>query len=114
MKGILKYSLLFALLVTPLFAKTYSVTIPQTVTAGSKQVPAGDYKLSWEGAGPAVKVMLARHGSAPIVLGAKLVTQKSPFGDPSVITAEEKGALVLQEIQLKTTTLLFEGEEPAK
>lgn len=116
MKGLLKYSFLialFALLVTPLFARTYSVTIPQVLTVGSIQVPAGNYKLSWEGAGPAVKVTLVHSGASPIVLNAKLVTEKSPFLDPSVVTTQKNGALVLEEIQLKSNTLIFEDSETA-
>ena len=113
MKGLLKYSLytfLFALLVTPLFAKTYTVTIPQNVTVGSTQIPAGDYKLSWEGAGPAVKVTLAHSGSSPVVLDAKLVTEKNPLADPSsIVTAAQNGTIILREIQLKSNTLVFAG-----
>jgi hypothetical protein len=115
-KGLLKYSLfafLFAFLVTPLFAKTYSVTLAKAVTVGSTQIPAGDYKVSWEGAGPAVKVTLARSGASPVVVDAKLVTGKSFISDASVVTAAQNGSVVLQEIQVKSNTLVFEGSDVA-
>lgn len=116
-KGLLKYSfylLAFSLLVTPLFAKTHSVTISQAVTVGSTQIPAGDYKVSWDGTGPMVKVTLARSGASPVVLDAKLVTQKNALTESSIVTASQNGALVLQEIQLKSTSLLFEDGEIAQ
>ena len=107
-KGCLKYSFLFALLVTPLFAKTYTVTIPQVAAVGSTQIPAGEYKLAWEGDGPAVRVTLSRAGVSPIVLNAKVVVQKSSLASPSVVTAQKNGVLKLQQIQLKANTLVFE------
>ncbi len=114
-KGLLKFSLstfLFALLVTPLFAKpnkTYSVTISQAVTVGSTQIAAGDYKLSWEGTGPAVKVTLARSGESSVVVNAKLVNEKNGLSDPSIMTNAKNGTIILQEIELKSNTLIFEG-----
>jgi hypothetical protein len=39
----------------------------EAVTAGSTQIMAGDYKLSYEGPTPAVRVTLTRSGSSPIV-----------------------------------------------
>ena len=117
MKGFFKYSLfalVFTLLVTPLFAKTHTVRIQQAVTVGSTQIPAGDYKLSWEGTGPMVKVTLAQRGATPVVLDAKLVTgNKNVITDASIVTAAQNGTIVLQEIQLKSTSLLFEGGELA-
>ncbi len=118
MKVLLKFSMfsfLFALLVTPLFAKTYTVTISQAVSVGSTQIPAGDYKVSWEGTGPAVKVTLARSGASLVVVNAKLVAQKNPLADPSsVVTASQNGGIVLQEIHLKSSTLVFEDGELAQ
>lgn len=112
MKGLLKFSLvalLFALLTAPVFAKTYNVTIPQAVTVGSTQIPAGSYKLSWEGNGPVVKVTMTRSKTAPIVLDAKILNQKNGLDDPGVVTGAVGGVTVLQEIQLKSTTLVFAG-----
>ena len=117
MKGILKlslYSFLFALLVTPLFAKTYSINIAQPMTVGTTQLPAGDYKLSWEGTGPAVKVTLTRSGAAPVIVNAKLVTQKNPVSDSTVVTAAKNGAVVLEQIQLKSGNLVFDESELAQ
>jgi hypothetical protein len=113
-KGFLKFSLiafLFALLTAPVFAKTYSVTIPQAVTVGSTQIPAGSYKLSWEGNGPVVKVTMTRYKTAPIVLDAKILGQKSGLDDPGVVTGAAGGATILREIQLKSATLVFTGAQ---
>jgi hypothetical protein len=107
MKSILKFAFVSALLVTPLFAaKTASVTIAQQVSVGSAQIAPGDYKVSWQGSGPAVKVSLTRSGSAPIVLDAKLSAGQKGGGD--VLVASQNGAQVLQEIDLSNATLVFD------
>jgi hypothetical protein len=107
MKGVLKFSILFAALATPLFAavKPQTVTISQAVTAGTTQIAPGDYKVSWEGSGPTVKVTLAKSGSAPILLDAKLVEGKN--GSGGVLVGVQNGVRVLQEIDLAHNNLIF-------
>ena len=74
MKRLLASFLAFATLTTPLLAaKKSTVTITENVTVGLTQIRAGEYKLSYEGEGPTVKVTLTRDGGAPVVLDAKLV-----------------------------------------
>ena len=112
MKRLLGLALMSALFVTPLFglplfgSKATTVNIPEAVTVGSTQIMAGDYKLSYEGSGPAVKVTLTRSGSSPIVLDAKLVPGKKDYISVTLGTTE--GVRVLQEIGLKNGTLVFE------
>lgn len=73
MKRLLASFLAFATLTTPLLAaKKSTVTITENVTVGLTQIRAGEYKLSYEGEGPTVKVTLTRDGGAPVVLDAKL------------------------------------------
>jgi len=114
MKSFLKYSFLLALLVTPLFAAKNAdkVTIAQSVSVGSTQIAPGDYKVSWEGSGPAVKVTLAKSGTAPIVLDAKLVSAEN--GGGSVLVGTENGVRVLQEIDLSHASLIFAPAPPAQ
>ncbi len=112
MKSFLKYSLILTLLVTPLFAakSSQTVTISQAVSVGSTKIAAGDYRVSWEGAGPAVKVTLAKSGTTPIILDAKLVTAEN--GGGSVLIGTENGVRILQEIDLAHASLMF-GAAPA-
>lgn len=106
MKGLLKIFVLSALLVTPLLAKnTQSITISQPVSVGTTQIAPGDYKVSWEGAGPAVKVTLSTSGKAPILLDAKLVPDKNYAG--GVLVGTTNGVRVLQEIHLGKNSLVF-------
>ena len=112
MKRFLGIALLSALFTTPLFAfslfssKTTTVNIPEKVTVASTQISAGEYKLSYEGSGPAVKVTLTRSGSSPIVLDAKLVPGKKD--NVSVTLGTTDGVRVLQQIDVKNGTLVFE------
>ena len=112
MKRLLGLALMSALFVTPLFgsplfgSKATTVNIPEAATVGSTQIKAGDYKLSYEGSGPAVKVTLTRSGSSPVVLDAKLVPGKQDYVSVTLGTTE--GVRVLQEIGLKNGTLVFE------
>ena len=114
MKSSMKVLVLVALLVSPLFASrnTQSITIAQTVSVGSTQIAAGDYRVSWEGAGPAVKVTLSASGKSPIVLDAQLKAEKNNAG--GVLVATENGARVLQEIHLGSNTLVFSGPAAEK
>lgn len=112
MKALLRSALMFALIATPLFAaKTATVTIPEALTVGATQIAAGEYKVSYEGAGPQVKVTLTRSGASPIVLDAKLVTADK--GKSSVTFDTVNGIHVLQQIGLKSGTLVFEAPQAA-
>lgn len=112
MKRLLRSALVFALTITPLFAaKGATVTIPEAVTVGATQVAAGEYKVSYVGSGPAVKVTLTRPGASPIVLDATLKTAEK--GRSSVTFDTVNGVRVLQQIGLKSGTLIFEASQAA-
>jgi hypothetical protein len=111
-KRLLGYTLAFALLAAPLFAaKTTTVNILDSVTVGTTQIAAGEYKVSYAGAGPAVKVTLQRSGASPIVLDAKLVTTEK--GNPTVTFDTVNGVNVLRKIQLKSAAFIFEDQQAA-
>jgi len=117
MKRLLGFALMCAMFSTPLFAaklfgsKGTTVTIPDTVTVGSTQVAAGEYKVTYEGSGAAVKVTLVKSGSSPVVLDAKFVEAKN--NGPSVTTGTVNGVRTLQEIDIKGGILLFEAPQGA-
>jgi hypothetical protein len=117
MKRILGLALMSALFVAPLFAfplfgpKTTTVNIPEGLTVGSTQIAAGEYRVSYEGPGPDVKVSLTKSGSSPIVLDAKLVVGKKD--NVSVTIGTVNGIRVLQQIDLKSGTLVFETHQTA-
>ena len=107
MKKLLVSVLMLAMFTSPLFAaKRSTVSFAESASVGSTLIAAGEYKLSYEGAGPTVKVTLTREGKSPIVLDAKLTAGS---GQSSVTYSTENGVRTLREIDLTKVALLFEG-----
>lgn len=110
MRHLLRTAVAIAFLAPPLFAaKATTVRIPEPVTVGLIKVPAGDYKVTYEGAGPDVKVTMVQSGKAPILLGAKLVPSEK--ASRSVTLGTVNGVRTLHDIQLTNATLIFEKPE---
>lgn len=76
----------------------HNVRFTDTVQVGSTQLNPGQYKVSWEGTGPAVQVEFQQHGKTVATTNAKLVeqNQKSPYDD--VVTDKGQQASTLKEI----------------
>jgi len=113
MKRLFGFALLIgAMFATPLFAsrlfstKSTTVNIPEAVTVGSTQIAAGEYKVSYEGSAPAVKVTLAKSRSSSVVLDAKFVEGKN--GGPAVTLSTVDGVRILEQIDIKGGSLVFE------
>ncbi len=91
MNGIKYIAMTAALaLLTPLslFAAdktTRSVTIGDPVTIGTTQLKPGNYKLEWEGNGPAVTVNFMRNGKTIATAPAHLQTNDSNVKQNDVI-----------------------------
>jgi hypothetical protein len=103
------FALMLVLFTAPAFAannKPQTVTIDETVQVGSTQVPAGDYKLTWTGAGPDVQATLAQNNKAVVTFSAKAVAGKN---SPGVDTETKGGVTVLESIQLSKLSLVLEG-----
>src|SRR5262249_39840517 len=76
-----------------------NISFAATTQIGSQQVPAGDYKVQWDGAGSSVQVKFLQKGKGVATSSANVVTQKtSPFGRQAVLRAEDSGVNTLQEI----------------
>ncbi len=109
MKRFFGIAMILVLFSAPAFAATnkpQTVTIPETVQVGSTQVPAGDYKLTWTGAGSDVQVTLAQNNKAVVTFSAKAISGKN---SPGVDTDTKGGVSVLQSIQLSSVSLVLEG-----
>lgn len=113
MKRLFGFALLIGVMfATPLFAvrlfgaKSTTVNIPEAVTVGSTQIAAGEYKVSYEGSAPAVKVTLTKSRSSSVVVDAKLVEGKND--GPSATLATVNGVRILEQIDIKGGTLVFE------
>jgi len=110
MKRFFGFALMLVLFSATAFAggnnKPQTVTIPETVRVGSTQVPAGDYKLTWTGAGSDVQVTLAQNNKAVVTFPAKAITGKN---NPGIDTETKGGVSVLQSIQTNALSLVLEG-----
>ena len=111
MKRLLAFVALFVSLSIPALAASNqkSVNIPEAVTVGTTQLPAGDYKISWTGSGPGVQVSFEQKGKggAPTVVTAK--AQDSADSRTLVTTSHANKSAQLVSIQLGKTILVFGG-----
>jgi hypothetical protein len=110
MKRLFGFAFVLALISVPAFAakNSQSVTVPENVTVGSAQLPAGDYKVSWTGTGNSVQVTLKQQGvhtPATATVPAKLVEEN--HDQQSLIINSQSGARTLDSIQLKHVSLVL-------
>lgn len=104
MKRIFGFAIMLALVSIPAFAAKNSenLTLTNTVTVGSTQLPAAEYKVTWTGTGSDVQVTLV-HGKTVVTVPAKLTEQKN--GTASILTDTKGGGNVLEAIYLDKVTL---------
>jgi hypothetical protein len=110
MKRFFAFAFIFALVSIPSFAASKSATVrfSSDVTVGSSKLPAGEYKISYDGAAPNVQVTLIQKGASHPVTAtvpAKLTDQKHEH--ISMTTSSANGGNSLQSVQLKDVSLEF-------
>jgi curli biogenesis system outer membrane secretion channel CsgG len=112
MKRLLFSAAILALVSVPAFAakNSQSVTIPQAVSIGTNQLPAGDYKVTWTGTGSNVQVTLVqkdKYTPQTTTVNAKVVEGTDSH---TGFTVDRQGNVnVLQTLQLGKTTIVFAG-----
>jgi hypothetical protein len=112
MKRHFGYALILAALSTPAFAakNSQTVTVPQAVTVGSTQLPAGNYKVAWTGTGSNVQVTFTQQDAAHPATGtvtARLVDEKH---DHTAVTINSTGGVnTIQNVQLNKVSLVLAG-----
>lgn len=116
MKRILGCALFLGLFSIPGFAasNSKSVTLPENLTVGAKQLPAGDYKVSWTGSGSSVQVTFVQKGAYhPLTetIPAKVVDVQN--GHTGLTIENKNGVSMLQVIQLNKINLVL-GDAPAQ
>lgn len=112
MKRFFAFAFILALLSIPAFAASNSATVrfSSAVAVGSSKLPAGEYRLTWEGTAPNVQVTLTQKETshpASATVPAKLTEQK--HGQISITTSGADGGNALETLQLKDVTLEFTG-----
>jgi hypothetical protein len=97
---------MLALVSVPAFAAKNSekITIGHTVTVGTTQLPAAEYKVTWNETGSNTQVTLT-HGKSVITLPAKVVEQKHNVN--SVRTDDAGATSILRGLDLGKVTVDF-------
>ena len=106
MKRFIGYAAMLALVSIPAFAAKNSekITIAHPVTVGTTQLPAAEYKVTWNETGSNAQVTLT-HGNSVVTVPAKVVEQKHFVN--SVRTDTKDGATILLGIDLGKVSVEF-------
>lgn len=105
------------LLATSVFAANKgTLQVSDSVTVNGKQLPAGDYTVKWEGAGPNVELNILKGKNVVATVPARMVDlDRSPDRDSAVTAVNSDGRKSLNEIRFGGKKYAFAiGEESAK
>jgi hypothetical protein len=108
MKCIASLLFIFVLLSSPSFARnkdSATVRFSTSVRVDSKNLPEGIYKMTWTGSGAEADVSFVQDKTVIVTVPAKVVQAQNDWVasaeiQSSVVTKQEDGATVVQEIQL--------------
>ena len=108
LKRFIGYAAMLALVAAPAFAAKNSekIIIGTNVTVGTTQIPAAEYKVTWNETGDNAQVTLT-HGKSVVTLPAKVVEQKHMYN--SVRTDTKGGANVMLGIDLGKVSVDFKA-----
>ncbi len=122
MKNVVLLGIVIAVISVPGFAihrDSARVNFATPVRAGSSDLPAGEYKATWTGAGSEVQVSFAQGKKVIATSLAKLteadneaITSNTTSG-VELDTTQEGNTTVLQELRLSHLTLSFEDNAKA-
>lgn len=86
-----------------------NVNIPDSVSIAGTQLAPGNYKVDWQGAGPAVHVNFLQHGKVVASAPATLRTKDSKVTQDDIITKKTATSRTLKEIDFshQKEALLF-------
>ena len=112
MKRLSYCALILALLSVPAFAAKNSQTVnfPDSVKVGTSQLPAGDYKITWDGTGSNVQITLQQKGvQHPVTatVAAKVEDQKNKTSGFTMKTKD--GVNTVETLQFTRYNVVFEG-----
>ena len=98
------------LLATSVFAATNkgSLQVTDPLTVNGKQLPAGDYTVTWDGAGPNVELNIMRGKNVVASVPAHMVDlDKSPNRDSLITNVDSDGHKALNEIRFSGKKYAF-------
>jgi hypothetical protein len=77
------------------------LSLPETVTVQGKPLPAGDYKLQWDGAGPSVQLKILKGKETVATVPARIVPEQNKNAVNSYgVTKQQDGTRALSAIYL--------------
>jgi len=114
MKRFFVFAVMLALLSAPALAgkNSQTVNIPMTMKAGSAELAAGNYNVTWTGAGPSVLITFTRNNKMVVTLPGKLIEQSNK--NEGLSTDSQGGVDVLQAIRTKNMTLVLDSSGPSE
>jgi hypothetical protein len=79
--------------------RAHSVEIPYVVQVGSTRITAGNYKVAWQGTGPAVEVSFSQYGKTVVTVPGTLKTNDDQVTQDAIVTeATTSDVTTLKEI----------------
>jgi hypothetical protein len=105
------------LLATSAFAANKgSLTVQEPITVNGTKLPAGDYKVQWEGSGPSVELSITQGKKVIAKVPAQIVNLDQPSqSDATVVKNNGDGSRSLSEVRLSGKKFAIAvGEEAAK
>lgn len=84
------------------------VNIPNAVSIGATQLAAGDYKVNWQGAGPAVQVNFVKNGKVVATAPATLRTNDNTVTEDSITTDGTSNSLKEIDFSHQKEALVFD------
>ena len=109
MKRYLGFAMMLTLLSAPAFAgrNSQSVNFPEPMKAGSAQLAAGDYNVTWTGTGPNIQVTFTQNRKVLATVPAQLVVESNK--NEGLNTIAQGSVETLESIRMKNMTLVFEA-----
>jgi len=98
------------LLATSVFAANNkgSMQVTDSVTVNGKQLPAGEYTIKWDGAGPNVELNILRCKNVVATVPARMVDlEQSPNRDSVITNVNSDGRKSLNEIRFSGKKYAF-------
>jgi hypothetical protein len=76
----------------------HSVRIPESMQVGSAQLEPGNYKVEWQGTGPAVQVNFVRNGKTVATVPGTLNANDNHVVQDAIVTDTATSTNTLKEI----------------
>ena len=107
--ALMSFAMLFA--TTACAANKGSLHIQSTTMAGKTQLPAGEYTVQWEAAGPDVELKIKLHNRVKATVPAKVIPLDQPLReDAAVLDTDSNGDPRLLEIRFSGKKFFLQVE----